>query len=253
MRRWTSSPGRSAFVILSYIYATLAQSPDWEYLGCYTDSVGSRALSGASITSGDMTNAFCSDFCTKGGYNFAGTEYSQECWCGYRLSTTSDKTPDSDCNSTEACGGSNRLTVYNNPTGVSREPSVNPGVDGYRSLGCYTDAPGARTLATEVSNAIPGGYQNSTVANCVAACSQLDYSYAGLEYYGECFIRIVIIFDRIYFIGSGHELIGDVYCTVNFFRKWNSHKLFFERCSHPIKLSNLVKSLDVNDFHLFQC
>lgn len=76
----------------------------------YRDSVGSRALSGASITSGDMTNAFCSDFCTKGGYNFAGTEYSQECWCGYRLSTTSDKTPDSDCSS--GCTGPELLELH---------------------------------------------------------------------------------------------------------------------------------------------
>jgi len=34
--------------------------------------------------------------------------------------------------------------------------------------------------------AIPGGYQNSTVANCVTACAAGGFSYAGLEYYGEC-------------------------------------------------------------------
>jgi len=36
---------------------------------------------------------------------------------------------------TEACGGPNRLTLFSGPTPVG--PFVNPGVNGFRSLGCY--------------------------------------------------------------------------------------------------------------------
>lgn len=50
----------------------------------------------------------------------------------------------------------------------------------------YRDDGGARTLDIELSGTIPGGYQNSTVANCVSVCSTAGYIYAGLEYYGEC-------------------------------------------------------------------
>ncbi|KAK7189339.1 WSC domain-containing protein [Paraphaeosphaeria sporulosa] len=139
-----------------------------------------------------MTNTNCVNFCAKGGYDYAGTEYSQECYCGRQLSISSDRTADGDCNFgcsgnlKEACGGSNRLTIFNNTAAGQGPPYTNPGVKGYRSLGCYVDNMGGRTLDTEVSGTFPGGYQNSTVANCVAACSSRNYMYAGLEYYGEC-------------------------------------------------------------------
>lgn len=45
-------------------------------------------------------------------------------------------------NATEACGGSNRLTLFNTtiPLGPVG-PFVNPGVNGFRGLGCYRYLP----------------------------------------------------------------------------------------------------------------
>ncbi|KAL2154372.1 hypothetical protein VTH82DRAFT_3048 [Thermothelomyces myriococcoides] len=70
----------------------------------------------------------CLDFCRTGAgdanggktgrFQFAGLEYSRECWCGQTLSSLSAKLPDSECNlpcdgnTTQACGGSLKLTIY---------------------------------------------------------------------------------------------------------------------------------------------
>lgn len=147
MARWNLLSGCSALVIFSYVWllpyprtssttvthkilvALLGTSPVI-YLGLsrmlhvrlfqeyisrcfteqYSDSVGSRSLSASSFSSGSMTNDACTEFCGNGGYDFAGTEYAQECWCGYRLSTSSKKAPDSDCSF--ACSGPDFLDPY---------------------------------------------------------------------------------------------------------------------------------------------
>ena len=70
----------------------------WAYVNCYTfvplsilwlsspsnrlnsDSVGSRALTGAAYTDGKaMTDEACVNYCDGLGYGYAGTEYSSEC------------------------------------------------------------------------------------------------------------------------------------------------------------------------------
>lgn len=60
------------------------------------------------------------------------------------------------------------------PTG----PFVNPGVNGYNSIGCYTEATNARALPNGMNTA-------NTVAACVNACGSASYTYAGLEYGGQ--------------------------------------------------------------------
>jgi len=60
--------------------------------------------------------------------------------CGRTIDGGATVTPDSDCdmpcqgNSTEACGGPNRLTMFYNPDG----PVVNPGPGNWGYMGCYT-------------------------------------------------------------------------------------------------------------------
>lgn len=54
-----------------------------------------------------------------------------------------------------------------------------------------SDMVGGRALDTEISQALPGGYKNSSVANCISGCSSLKYTYAGLEYYGECCMALL--------------------------------------------------------------
>ena len=133
----------------------------WSYQGCYkfalpllfqvhlqrtnfrySDSAANRALTGDYYADGSkMTDEACISYCSGKKYAIAGTEYSQECFCSNVIGGGSIQTPAGDCNmgcsgnSTEACGGPNRLTVFENPALV---PVHDPGPNGWTFIGCYT-------------------------------------------------------------------------------------------------------------------
>ncbi|ROT36896.1 WSC domain-containing protein [Sodiomyces alkalinus F11] len=135
-----------------------------------------------------MTNEVCAEFCADNGFSYAGTEWFHECYCGNSLAPGGILANEADCNtpcagdSAQPCGGGNRLTLYFNE-GVTG-PGVNPGVDGWESMGCYTEGTTGRTLTHGVGS-IPGA--EMTVAKCVAACETADFILAGVEYGGECY------------------------------------------------------------------
>ncbi|KAL3426463.1 WSC domain-containing protein-like protein 5 [Phlyctema vagabunda] len=88
----------------------------YAYLGCYVDMNPGRSLAALSTSSGTLTLESCAGFCS--GYTYFGTEYSGECYCGNTLASGATNSTESDCSytcsgdSSELCGGSNRLTVY---------------------------------------------------------------------------------------------------------------------------------------------
>lgn len=124
--------------------------------------------------------------------------------CGNSLSNGGTLAPEgiSGCstlcsgNSSEFCGGTNRLDVYdfNNtaivtapfttttagatPTSTS-PPSIQQTVGVYNYFGCQTEAVGARALASKASDA-----SNMTLESCEASC--IGYTYFGTEYGREC-------------------------------------------------------------------
>ena len=188
--------------------ATNAGPPGWGFLGCYTDSTAARTLTanGASAGGGGaLTVALCTQACQTEGYILAGVEYSGECYCGNAASNGGGPAPDglAGCNmvcngnSSEYCGGANRLDVY----GAGQTSTITPL---WSSLGCYTDVSqihedvhfhadlvnpfqsvNARTLA--IGMAVPGGAANMTVENCQTACQAAKYTLAGVEYAAECY------------------------------------------------------------------
>jgi len=98
----------------------------WSYYGCYVETTTSnstdfqRALPGKTETLGtNMTVPICQDYCAQDKYEFAGLEYTNECYCGFALNEQSTKVSDSECDllctgdSGQYCGGSLRLSVYN--------------------------------------------------------------------------------------------------------------------------------------------
>ncbi|KAK5728811.1 hypothetical protein LTR15_001951 [Elasticomyces elasticus] len=94
---------------------------DWYYSNCYTEgSGGARALAGKGASGNFMTLEYCASFCK--GYQYFGTEYSSECYCGNSFGAGANITAASDCSMTcaadvtEFCGAGNRLTVYVNST-----------------------------------------------------------------------------------------------------------------------------------------
>ncbi|KAK1462132.1 WSC domain-containing protein [Colletotrichum melonis] len=161
----------------------------WSYSGCYTDNNnGIRQLSRDGYRDySAMTEESCVAFCSSKGYSVAGVEYSSECYCDYQLASTSQKEPEVDCNmpcsgdSSEACGGSDRLSVFTNGVAV---PVINPGPLGWSSLGCQND-PGPRLLSYRTG--VVAGDSKMSVLQCTNACQAAGYSLAGVEYSSECY------------------------------------------------------------------
>ena len=162
----------------------------WTYKSCYTD-VG-RTINAAAYADGaKMTQETCIAFCNGKNYAYAGLEYSAECFCGNTLAAGSAAAPAADCNkacsgdATQACGGGNRLTLFNNANAKPpTAPVTNPGPAGWTSKGCYSEGANGRTLQNGV--ATTGGSAALTVALCTTACKNGNYKYAGVEYGGEC-------------------------------------------------------------------
>ncbi|KAK3329358.1 glyoxal oxidase-like protein [Apodospora peruviana] len=158
----------------------------WTYQGCYTDVAG-RTIGAAGYASATaMTNQACIAFCSNKGFQYAGTEYTEECFCGESLAAGAVVT--TGCNmacsgdATQPCGGPSRLTLFYSSQPVGPQP--NPGVNGFSYRGCYTEGTNGRALTYAVGT-IPNA--EMTVAKCTAACNAQNYLFAGVEYGGECF------------------------------------------------------------------
>ncbi|KAL2075302.1 hypothetical protein VTL71DRAFT_245 [Oculimacula yallundae] len=86
------------------------------YLGCFTEGEGVRALGAASFPSDTNTVESCVAACA--GYKYAGMEYGRECWCANEFGAGSVQVPNAECSMTCAgdvyayCGAGNRLQVY---------------------------------------------------------------------------------------------------------------------------------------------
>jgi len=92
----------------------------------------------------------------------------------------------------EACGGPDRLSIYATTGSTSGGGmALIPGKTGnWTSLGCYSDAGGARILSTGVAPV--GGAANNSAQSCIAACEVNKFKYAGTEYSAECFVSSCI-------------------------------------------------------------
>ena len=168
-----------------------------DYVGCATDQMNwVRALSGPSLDQVNMTASVCKAFCSSkspGGYQYYGTEYGSQCFCGntiatpnYLLNTTS--TPNnSTCKmrcsgaGNEICGGSNALSIYKNSTYVA--PSVKTQIGNFLNKQCLTDPNTKGRALTGASTTSP----QMTPDMCVKFCSGKSFQYAGVEYGQECY------------------------------------------------------------------
>lgn len=99
--------------------------------GCYQEASSGRLLTGPSYSNATgMTVESCVNYCqtTGKGYNVAGVEWSQQCFCASTLPTTASQVGLGSCNmlcsgnNHEFCGGSRLLNVYvYNATSVSSQ------------------------------------------------------------------------------------------------------------------------------------
>ncbi|KAL4076636.1 glyoxal oxidase [Scleroderma yunnanense] len=191
---WSDAQPPSAPIIVS-------QVGNWTSLGCYNDSTATRALTHGTAVTGQVTVESCTTACQNSGYPLAGVEYADECYCGATLDYGSVPTAASDCdmtcagNSSEYCGGPNRLNLYNytgtlttSSTGgggnelTSGPAPVKSGLAGNWTYGgCYVDNVNGRVLGNELDNS------TMTVESCIAYCSSSNFTIAGIEYSTQCF------------------------------------------------------------------
>ncbi|KAI9461541.1 galactose oxidase [Russula earlei] len=167
-------------------------------LGCYSDVPATRTLTVSMSVQGGATNTSvqsCADACFSSGYPLAGVEYSRECYCGSTFSNGGAPTPRGDCsmvcsgNSSEFCGGPDRLNVYNY-TGANLPSQTNNTQTGSTSSGggggggssvfpvlsslptgwsynaCWVDNAYGRVFQTELPDS-----ETLTVESCIASCS----------------------------------------------------------------------------------
>ncbi|KAI2623449.1 heme peroxidase [Xylaria nigripes] len=89
---------------------------NYSWYGCQTEGTDDRALAGKSLVNDNMSLEVCATLCQ--GFEYFGTEYSAECYCGDQFSKGSVAVPNGECamvcngNATQLCGAGNRLSVY---------------------------------------------------------------------------------------------------------------------------------------------
>jgi len=154
------------------------------YVSCQTDSRVARVLKDKSLYSANMTSKVCSSFCT--GYQYFGLEYKSECYCGFDIAATSLTVQEPDCwmacsgDSTERCGGTDRVSVFKATAYTPPIAAKPPTVPKYAYRGCYVDAVGSRTLKGEYFYG-----EDMTTMKCAGLCG--NSTYFGTEYGGECY------------------------------------------------------------------
>ncbi|KAK0719759.1 hypothetical protein B0H67DRAFT_599414 [Lasiosphaeris hirsuta] len=164
----------------------------YSLVGCQTEGNGARALSGPAFAYDGMTLETCMGNCT--GFDFWGTEYGRECYCGNTLHGSSHLAPEGECimlcsgDKTEYCGAGNRIELYSTtatrstiaaptPTGkLGRKPIVGA----FTLVGCQTEATAGRALAIAAY-----ADDSMTLESCAAYCDA--YTYFGTEYGRECY------------------------------------------------------------------
>ena len=93
----------------------------WAYKGCLMDDGNRRSLEYQSNFNTTNQASVCLKLCSDYGYNAAGMEYGEECWCGDKsqpVDADAEFMPEADCanpcpgNPQFMCGAGNRLSYY---------------------------------------------------------------------------------------------------------------------------------------------
>ncbi|KAF8167126.1 hypothetical protein B0H34DRAFT_669635 [Crassisporium funariophilum] len=172
----------------------------WTFVGCFTDIASSRTLLATSVVNGQMTPGFCTSFCQGDadgpptGLNFAGTEFTEECFCDFSIQGTAVQVNDTECSfpcggdATLTCGGAGRVSIFTNG---GTPPANKALVDTWAFEGCHTDAidGNGRTLLERFDIA-----DGVTIESCTAQCTATGFNITGLEFGQECWCGAEFLF-----------------------------------------------------------
>ncbi|KAK4580137.1 hypothetical protein LTR86_000340 [Recurvomyces mirabilis] len=196
-----------------------AAGGEWVQLGCYSDQPYSRTLAYTLSYAGQLTTDTCLSTCRAAGYPYAGTEYGNECHCGSSFDNGGGVASDGNAgcsfacagNSSEICGGSQRLSMYeyiNTDGTVSNTAPAS-------STSPVASSPTTTTTSSPVATTLPSDWQHSacyvdqtngrilpqqqpdssslTPVSCINTCAAAGYSVAGVEYSSQCFCGNAIV------------------------------------------------------------
>ncbi|WVQ80219.1 hypothetical protein IAT38_002324 [Cryptococcus sp. DSM 104549] len=151
--------------------------------GCVQE-VSGRLLASVQTSGSAMTIESCTATCLSYGFQVAGVEYGNECYCG----TTDDldgALVSGQCympcagDSTEICGGPNAINVFIN-TDVEPASVVLP--TGWYTYGVVGEGVGGRALTYTLWSS-----SSNTIESCAQGCADLGYTISGTEYSSECY------------------------------------------------------------------
>ncbi|GAA5866781.1 hypothetical protein JCM8547_003562 [Rhodosporidiobolus lusitaniae] len=173
--------------------------PDWNYVGCYTDSTAARTLVNG-LGSQDWTATNCLSLAAAAGYRYVGIIYGGECW-GANEITTGVEQDASACNwrcanneegDETTCGGEAGLDLYETtlpiPTTTTTSAAASASSSaptkassaGWTYAGCFSDLREARSVENHLDTS------PWTVETCLNAAQAAGYQVAGIIYGGEC-------------------------------------------------------------------
>lgn len=90
------------------------------YQGCWSDQSPATFTYMAYTNTTGNTIELCTSTCAQQGYKAAGLEFGTQCFCGNSLTYEAQEVIDSSCatacpgNSSEICGGGNRISLFSN-------------------------------------------------------------------------------------------------------------------------------------------
>ncbi|KAH8105346.1 galactose oxidase [Cristinia sonorae] len=173
--------------------------PPWKYAACFVDNAHGRIFQTELNDNPNVTVESCIASCSAQNQTLAGLEFSVQCFCGTTLVNGAVLGAEADCNmgcggnTTEACGGPNRLSVYTAlPNGTV--PSLPVPVakttglpTGWSYSSCIKEGPnGGRVLPNQIDfQIIPE--KNTTIDGCLTRCREYGYPAAGLEFGSQCY------------------------------------------------------------------
>ncbi|WVQ99094.1 hypothetical protein IAU59_006226 [Kwoniella sp. CBS 9459] len=150
---------------------------------CVQEGSTGRALAGASYYDDNMTIGKCLAFCKTKGMQWAGIEYSRECFCGNDLvnGASLDRTGTCDMSCPgqpgSICGGPSLLSLFKDSSLLYSLTQIGS----WNKQGCIQEV-GGRALngASLVTN-------DMTLEKCTSFCANKGFAFAGLEYATECY------------------------------------------------------------------
>jgi glucan endo-1,3-alpha-glucosidase len=200
----TSSSSRSTTT------TSTSATPTWSSKGCYVDAAWpNRALTGSNATLTNDTPALCQSTCASQGFQYAGVEHGNQCFCGNSLQVNTGgagegvSVDSTDCqmacagDANQFCGGTSwRIFIYQLTTGgptstssVSSTTTTTSAGSGstlpalWSSKGCYVDA--------AAPNRALGSYSvdsdSNTPTQCINTCFGQGFIFAGVEFSDECY------------------------------------------------------------------